>query len=157
MKAELINPFIESTLNVLSTMAQTNAAAAAPFVKSDKKTWGVVSGIIGMAGAALEGNLVISFDEKCILDIVSKMLMEQFTEINSDVIDAVGEITNMITGGTKKLLSEKGFQFEMAIPVMIKGTGIELTQLGSTPVVCIPFTTEAGKFMIEANLSPKKK
>lgn len=156
MKAELINPFIESTLNVLSTMAQTQASAGAPFVKSDKKTSGIVSGIVGMAGSNIEGNLVISFDEKSILSIVSKMLMEQFTEINNDVVDAVGEITNMIMGGTKKLLSEKGHQFEMAIPVMIKGVGIELTQLGSAPVICVPFTTEVGKFVIEANLAPKK-
>lgn len=156
MKAEFINPFVESTLNVLNTMAQTDAAAGTPALKQNKNTWGVISGVIGMAGHNISGNMIISFDESCILSIVSKMLMEEFKEITPDVVDAVGEITNMITGGTKKLLSEKGFSFEMAIPITIKGQGIELSQLSSSPVITIPFKTENGTFVVEANLSPRK-
>jgi chemotaxis protein CheX len=156
MKAEFINPFIESTLNVLSTMAQTKATAGAPALKQNKTTWGEVSGVIGMAGHNISGNMIISFDEPCILSIVSKMLMEEFKEITPDVVDAVGEITNMITGGTKKLLSAQGFSFEMAIPITIKGKGIELSQLSSAPIISIPFKTDSGTFVVEANLSPRK-
>lgn len=156
MKAEFINPFVESTLNVLNTMAQTHAEAGSPNLKQDKATWGVVSGVIGMAGHNVCGNMIISFDEPCILSIVSKMLMEEFKEITPDVVDAVGEITNMITGGTKKLLNDQGFSFEMAIPITIRGKGIELSQLSSAPVISIPFKTDAGTFVVEANLSPRK-
>ena len=156
MDASLINPFIESTISVLKTMAQTEPVPGKPFVKKDNKTWGVLTGLIGMAGDKLSGNLTISFDEPCILAIISKMLMEEFKEINPDVIDAVGEITNMITGGTKKLLSENGLLFEMATPMVISGQNIELKQLTKNPILVIPFETSAGRFVVEANLAAKE-
>lgn len=155
MDATLINPFIQSTISVLKTMTQTNPTPGTPFIKKDSKTWGVVTGVIGMAGDRMSGNLLISFNQPCILDIVSKMLMEEFKEITPDVTDAVGEITNMITGGTKNLLSELGFSFDMATPMIITGKDIELKQQTKTPVVVVPFTTSAGEFVIEANLSPR--
>lgn len=156
MNAEFINPFINATTNVLKTMASTTPEAGKPYLKKDSKTWGVVTGIIGMAGNEISGNMVISFDQASILEIVNKMLMENYTELSDEVVDAVGEITNMITGGAKKELSETGCLFEMATPVMLKGQGTEIKQLTAVPVVVIPFSTSAGKFVIEANLSRRK-
>ncbi|MBX7144461.1 MAG: chemotaxis protein CheX [Oligoflexia bacterium] len=155
MDAGLINPFIQSTVNVLSTMAQTSPTVGQAAIKKGHKTWGCVTGIIGMAGKEVTGNLVVSFDEGSILGIVSKMLMEEFKEINKDVVDAVGEITNMISGGTKKLLSEKGFSFDMATPVILVGKDIEMTQLSKSPVLCVPFKTDRGQFVLEANLAKR--
>lgn len=155
MDAKLINPFIESTINVLTTMAQTNPTPGKPSVKHGNKTWGVVTGVIGMAGDEVNGNLVVSFDSSSILSIVSKMLMEEFKEINGDVVDAVGEITNMISGGTKKLLSEQGLNFNMATPIVITGKDVELTQLTKAPIISMPFKTDAGAFVIEANMAKR--
>ena len=156
MNAEFINPFINAATNVLKTMAAITPEAGKPYLKTDSKTWGVVTGIIGMAGNEISGNMVISFDQGSILEIVNKMLMESYTEVSDEVVDAVGEITNMITGGAKKELSESGCVFEMATPVMLKGQGTELKQLAAVPVIVLPFTTGAGKFVIEANLARRK-
>ena len=124
MKAEFINPFIIATKNVLTTMARTHPNVGKPVVKQDDLTWGEVNGLIGMAGDEVTGNMVLSFDERSILAIVSAMLMEEFTTINADVIDAVGEITNMISGGAKKELSLQGFNFNMASPIMMLSAGL---------------------------------
>lgn len=156
MKAEYINPFIVATTNVLKTMAQTNPAAGKPEIKKDRSTWGVVTGVIGMAGPSVSGNMVLSFDKGSILEIVSKMLMEEFSDITDDVVDAVGEITNMITGGAKKEFGDMGLPFDMAIPIMIKGQGVEIKQLANAPTLVIPFKTEKGSFVIEANLGERK-
>ena len=155
MDAKLINPFVESATNVLKTMAQTEVVAGKPAIKNGNLAWGAVTGIIGMAGDDTTGNMVISFDEPSILSIVSKMLMEEFTALNKDVVDAVGEITNMITGGTKNLLSQQGYTINMATPLVMVGKNIELTQLAMTPVISIPFSTPAGSFVIEANLAKR--
>ena len=109
-----------------------------------------------MAGEDVTGNMMISFDEPSILSIVSLMLMEEFIEINKDVVDAVGEITNMICGATKSLLSEQGITINMASPLVVVGKNMELTQRTKTPVVIIPFTTPTGKFAIEAHLSKRQ-
>ena len=153
MEASLVNPFIESAVNVLKTMAQTTPVSGAHTIKKHNRTWGEVTGLIGMAGENVNGNMMVSFDAPCILSIVSKMLMEEFTEINNDVIDAVGEITNMISGGTKSALKEKGFAISMATPIIINGKNVELSQNSKSPIICIPFTTEVGQFVIEANLA----
>lgn len=156
MDAKLVNPFISSALNVLKTMAQTEATAGKPTIKENNLTWGAVTGIIGMAGESVNGNLIVSFDEPSILSIVSKMLMEEYKEINSEVVDAVGEITNMISGGTKKELSEQGYSFNMATPMIVTGKNFEITQLSKAPVISIPFKTAVGEFVIEASLTKTK-
>ena len=154
MNVELINPFINASMQVLRTMTQTEPKPEKPTVKQGNHTWGAVTGIIGMAGDKLSGNMVVSFDEQAILAIVSRMLMEKFESVTPDVVDAVGEITNMVSGGAKKELSEKGFMFQMATPIMITGKGVEIIQFSKAPVLQVPFTTPEGKFVIEANLAP---
>lgn len=153
MDANIINPFVASTVNVIKTMAFTEPVSGAPRVKMDRLTWGDVTGIIGLAGEGMAGNMVLSFSAPSILGIVSKMLGEQFTELNKDVVDAVGELTNMISGGAKAELYEYGYRFHMATPMIIVGKNVELSQLSKVPIIQIPFTTPEGEFVCEANLA----
>lgn len=153
MKVDLINPFLDSTVNVISTMCQVKPVAGVPSLKKDNETWGVVTGIIGMSSEKLTGNMVVSFDQGSVLAIVSKMLMETFTEINDEILDAVGELTNMITGGAKQRLSEMGYVFTMASPLMVRGQGVHITQFSKAPVIQIPFSIAEGGFVVEANLA----
>jgi chemotaxis protein CheX len=152
MKIDYINPFLSATVNVIQTMSGLKLVPGKPSVKADNRTWGIVSGVIGMASAKLRGNMVVSFDQPSILSIVSKLLGEEFTTIDQDVIDAVGELTNMISGNAKKELSEKGFKFDMALPVMILGKDVEIMQLTKGPILSIPFDLDRGKFVVEASL-----
>jgi chemotaxis protein CheX len=152
MQAEFINPFINSAMNVVSTMCAFNPIPGAPSLKEGGKTWGDVTGIIGLAGASVMGNMMVSFNEKGVLYIVSKMLMEEYREINQDVFDAVGEITNIITGGAKKEFSEMGISIEMALPMVVSGKGVEINQLAASPIISIPFSFPEGAFVVEANL-----
>lgn len=157
MNVEYINPFLLATKNVIETMAFTQVSAGKPYLKKDSRTWGVVSGLIGLAGEQVSGNMLLSFDEPSILHIVSKMLGEEFKSVSKDVTDAVGELTNMISGNAKVELNKTGLQFEMAIPATIIGKDVEITQMAPAPTVVIPFSCEAGKFVVEANLGMKKK
>ncbi|MCB0323217.1 MAG: chemotaxis protein CheX [Bdellovibrionales bacterium] len=155
MDVRYVNPFIDSALNVLSTMAQTEAFSGTPKLKVDNVTWGEVTGLIGMAGDNVVGNLIISFDEPSILGIVSRMLGENFLSISDEIVDAVGEITNMISGGAKAKLATEGFQFNMATPVMVQGKHVKMSQLTTSPIISIPFETNEGKFVIEASIQRK--
>ena len=157
MDAELINPFINAALNVIETMAFTKVTPGKPSIKTTKTTYGDITGIIGLASEEVVGNMVLSFDAKAILTICGKMLYAEFTELNQDVVDAVGELTNMISGGAKAELSNKGYKFDMATPAMIIGKDVSITQLTSEPIISIPFETESGPFVIEASLSKRKK
>ncbi|MFO7761700.1 MAG: chemotaxis protein CheX [Thermodesulfobacteriota bacterium] len=149
----IINPFLISAKNVVETMCHTKTEAKKPKLKDNSLTYGEVTGIIGMASSHIRGCMVISFSKKCILNIVSNMLMEEIqNDINEEIVDAVGELTNMICGGAKAALEETYHEFDMATPTMVVGTGLEISYQSAFPTITIPFTTEYGDFVIEANL-----
>lgn len=156
MKAEFINPFLNATKNVLETMCQTPSVAKKPELKKNKQTYGDVTGIIGMASEEVQGCMILSFHEKCIINIVASMLMEDpKTGIDDEIVDAVGELTNMICGGAKAALAKLDHKFDLATPTMITGQGVEISTLSDNPTIVIPFQTDFGDFVIEANLSDK--
>ena len=120
MKAEFINPFLEATISVLKTMAFLEAIPGKPSMKKGNSSVGDVSGIVGITGEA-EGSLCITFSKECILFIISQMLGAQLKDINEEVKDAVGELTNMISGDSRRRLQEVGYTFQGAIPSVISG------------------------------------
>lgn len=149
MNVEFINPFLISTAHVIKTMAKTEAKPGKPFLKSDKSAKGDVTGIVGMSGVKAKGSLAISFTESAILHIYTQMLGEKAETISDELVDCVGEITNMVCGGAKALLSEKGYKFEMAIPTMIAGKNHTIFHKTNGKIICIPFDTSAGSFFVE--------
>ncbi|MGD0282613.1 MAG: chemotaxis protein CheX [Dissulfurispiraceae bacterium] len=149
MNVEFMNPFLISTMNVMKTMARTDAKPGKPFLKSDKSAKGDVTGIVGMRGEQAKGSLAITFTEPAILHIYSQMLGEKAEKISDELVDCVGEITNMICGGAKAILSEKGYKFEMAIPSMIAGKAHTVFHKTNGKIICIPFDTSAGSFFLE--------
>jgi chemotaxis protein CheX len=148
MDVKLINPFITATLKVLETMASIKAVAGKPFLKKDSAACGDVSGIIGLTGAA-NGTLSVTFEEKSILKVVSNMFGETLDTVNEEVADAVGELTNMISGQARRELEQKGHLFHAAIPSVVSGKGHKLVHMTRGPRIAIPFSTDDGGFTIE--------
>ncbi len=153
MRADFINPFITSTIRVISTMANIHPSAGRPRVKQDHRTYADVTGIIGLLGEGVEGTMAISFADAPILRIVSNMLGEEIVDLNQDIEDAVGELTNMISGASRAELETKGYSFRMAIPSVITRKGHSIAVITRFPIVQIPFETDFGPFYVEACLS----
>ena len=149
MNIAFVNPFLISTINVIKTMARTDAKPGKPFVKNDKSSKGDVTGIVGLTGLEAKGSMAVTFTESAILHIYSQMLDEKADKISDDIVDCVGEITNMICGGAKAILSEKGYKFDMAIPSMIAGENHTIFHKTNGKIICIPFDTIAGSFFLE--------
>lgn len=156
MKAELINPFLSSAKNVIETMCQTPVTPGKPELKTGKTSYGEVTGIIGMTADDIHGSMLVSFEKKCILNIVANMLMEPVKDqLDDEIVDAVGELTNMICGGAKAQLSKLDHKFDLATPTMVVGQGVEISHYSDAPTIVIPFSTEHGGFVVEANLEKK--
>jgi chemotaxis protein CheX len=151
LDVKIINPFINATLNVLETMAFIKSKAEKPYLKKDSVAKGDVSGVVGFTGET-NGTVFITFDESSILKIVSNMFGEKITEINNEITDAVGELTNMISGQARKELEEVGEVFHGAIPSVVTGKNHELISLTKGPKIAIPFKTDFGSFTIEVAL-----
>ncbi len=154
MKAEFINPFLSSMSNVLATMAMLQINAGKASVKQDAIPAGDITGVIAMRSPQTNGTLAVSFNTPVILSIAERMLGEPFPDINDEIKDLVGEITNMVTGGAKQLLETKGYDFQLATPEVLVGRDKSIERLGKLPAIIIPFASDAGEFFVEVCFTP---
>jgi chemotaxis protein CheX len=149
MNVEFINPFLSSLLNVMSTMAHMELTPEKPKLKKTEVAHGDVSGLIGMVSDKAKGSLSITFDGSLAIQTMKGMVGEGPDEINDEITDLIGEITNMVTGGAKRMLSEKGIEFDMATPVVVTGKNHSIHHKAKGPVVIIPLSSSHGKAYIE--------
>ena len=152
MDVRFINPFLEGTISVIKTMAFLDPVAGKPYLKNDPLAKGDISGIIGLTGK-VKGSLALSFSESCIVKIVSNMLGEEITCINSEIKDAVGEITNMVSGAARKKLESLGFVIMAAIPTVVAGKDHSIVHVLGGPSIIIPFGIPGnGSFVVDVCL-----
>jgi chemotaxis protein CheX len=150
MRAEYINPFVRSLCTTFSTMLNCTATRGPLRLKHDVYPPFEISGIIGLSGKAA-GTVVVSLSREVALKATSAMLMIESTEIDNDVIDAVGEITNMVAGAAKAELSE--YALSMSLPSVITGRGHEVRFPSNVTPICVPFETEWGALNLEVGLA----
>lgn len=152
MNAKFITAFLEATETVLQTMAFIKPQAGKPYLKNDNVAHGDVSAIIGMTGS-VRGSLAISFSGSCILKVVSNMLGEELTDISGDIKDAVGEITNMVSGVARQKLQSEGYNITAAIPTVVSGANHTILHVLGGPSIIIPFQTDYGPFVVDVCIS----
>ena len=97
MQAEHINPFVRSLTNAFATMLACPVRRGNLFLAKSHQPIHPVSGVIGLSGGAV-GMVVLNLSEAVALKATSTMLMCEATEMNDDVIDAVGELANVVAG-----------------------------------------------------------
>lgn len=153
MDVRFINPFLDGAKEVLKTMAFIDATAGKAYLKKGDVAHGDVSGIIGITGDAI-GSLAVSFHTNCICGIVSNMLGETHTEPTREVLDAVGELTNMISGVARTHMERNGLSVYAAIPSVVVGIGHTINHILKAPSIVIPFSTPQGDFVVDVCLKP---
>jgi chemotaxis protein CheX len=77
------------------------------------------------------------------------MFGEEMTEMNDEIKDAVGEISNMIAGQVTTKLAELGKTMNIKLLNVEMGEGHHVAHLEKKPVVVMPFSMEKGDFVIE--------
>lgn len=155
MDVRYINPFLEATISVLKTMAFISSKPGKPYLKKkDETARGDVTGVIGLSGDH-EGSLSISFSFPCIKGIIENMLGEVHDELNSEVNDAVGELTNMICGDARKRLEKDRISLKAGIPTIIAGRNHTIRHVTTSPIIVLPFSTDFGDFFVEFSFLSK--
>ena len=151
MDAALVNPFIEGTLHILDTTAFVKVKPETPFLKKDRKSLGDISGYLEISGD-FTGSAVVSFSEESILGIVSAMFGEDMTEINDEIKDAVGEISNMVAGHVTTKIAELSKKVKVKFKEIKMGQGTLIPHIeGAKYVLALPFRTTKGKVVIEVS------
>ena len=98
-----------------------------------------ISSIIGITGEA-RGAVIISMKVDLATKLTSILTGAEYTGLDDDVVDAMGEIVNIVAGNVNREL-EKTFKLMISMPTIIKGNGHSINwPLGQAKVICIPFT-----------------
>lgn len=150
VSSKLIMPFVNSTINVFTTMVKIKPEIAAPHLKTDGHTTYDVSGIIGFSGEIL-GSVVLSFQMATAKKLVDSLVGMEVDPNSSDFADAVGELANMVAGNAKKDL---GLAASIGVPNVVIGSGHIIGRLSGVPCVVIPCHTSVGDFAVEVNIKP---
>jgi len=149
---EIAKPFIKATQEILSMMAGLEVTFGAPYVKKCATATGDVSAIVGVTGD-MRGSIAVSFSKEAAKALAEGMLGDAIEDLAQDTQDAVGEVTNMISGQARAGLVEIGITVQGSTPTVIMGDGHQIRHISESPVVAIPFSTQYGAFTVEFCMS----
>ena len=137
---QYIQPFIKVCRNVFQDFAGQKIDAKIPyFLDKDAQTEWDISAVIGLTGEA-RGAMVISLRQDLAIGLTTILTGAQYTSLEPDVIDAVGELINIISGNVKQEL-EEAFRLVISLPTIVKGKGHSINWPDNqTRVICIPFS-----------------
>ncbi len=149
-----INPFIDGTIETLKVQCSIQTHAGKPYLKGPKSEFKVdITAVIGLTSTAFRGSVAICFPERVFLNIMEKLLGEKQTAITSELEDGASELMNIIFGQAKKVLNEKNYAIDRAIPTVVRGSDLTVRHFTPSPTIVIPFESDAGNFHIEIGIS----
>ena len=145
---DIANHFINAAAATFFTMAGITVTPGKFFVKHDKKALGAITAIIGVAGCRI-GTIAVSLSRAGAAALVQGMLGDDVGDLEQDMRDAVGEITNMISGQARAGIAEAGIALHGATPTVVVGDEIDIEHKTKAPVIVIPFTMPGSSFAVE--------
>ncbi|NLS92528.1 MAG: chemotaxis protein CheX [Planctomycetaceae bacterium] len=100
---------------------------------------GTVTGMIGIHGN-VSGFITVNMAEKVAMSAVGGLLQDQFTQLDAQVIDGVGEMTNIISGGIKNGLAGTHWQFShVTVPSVIVGRNYQIAYAKGLEFLAVTF------------------
>jgi chemotaxis protein CheX len=154
LDATLVNAVVDSTLEVLRTMANTNVQLQSVTPQTDYSPKGDISSVIGINGEHGEGMLALSFSLNLATLLVSRLMgCEPATLASDDRVDGIGEIVNMISGRAKTDLSAaSGTTYRLSLPSIILGAKHEIAgRPKNTPFLVLLFDAEGETFSLQVS------
>lgn len=156
INTDVVNPFIDSAIDVIKTMANATATQKNMYLKRSHTLFGDISGVISLSGDA-EGIVAITFQNDLGYYLVANMIGCDPSDLTpEDVHDGIGEIINMITGSAKAVLNEQGSSITITIPTVIIGYGHQIAHPRDIPVVVMILEVNNQPFAIQLCMTSEK-
>ena len=146
LQSDYLPAFISSTKAVFSTMLGWEVSIESTAKSSDFRAGHDISGIIGFAGG-LKGTIVVSIDKEVAFAAAGIFIGECPTTINSDILDLVGELTNMIGGGAKERFAYPNIV--LGLPTTVSGRDFKISFNPGIEVETVQFRCPSGSLTIQ--------
>jgi len=151
MDIVMINALLHSLYDVFDTMVGLDIEPGIPELKQGLVAKGDVSGLIGMKAEGASGSIALTLTQSTIREISRGLLGEEISDSGREAADLAGELTNMLVGGAKRILAEKGRDFDMQTPQLLVGDGHEIVHHYPGQTVLLPVKVGQDVFYIELN------
>ncbi|MGK0203373.1 MAG: chemotaxis protein CheX [Planctomycetota bacterium] len=147
---------VKATVDVFQTMMNLRLEAGEVSIEKAQMRQAEVIGSIGVAGF-LTGSISVFLPRSIAAKAVASMLMMEPDELSDgDLVDAIGEVTNMVGGGIKTELFQKAPLFDIAVPCVYMGDDLQRRTVSNDLCFFAPFTLDGESFSVEFLMVTKK-
>ncbi|OFZ29289.1 MAG: hypothetical protein A2622_07680 [Bdellovibrionales bacterium RIFCSPHIGHO2_01_FULL_40_29] len=146
---DVILSLANGVTETLQTMAQTVANFEKPFVAKEWQTPCQIAVFLELNADPYHGQVRFHFDSSVARGIIDKMLGPQVEEMKMDeILDGVGEISNIFFGLAKTKLNTIGFKLNMSTPYPCQSADLPAI-VGEKTLLIIPFRVEQALCYVE--------
>jgi chemotaxis protein CheX len=135
---DYVEPFVEVTVNTFKEFVGVDVSPRHPhFLDPEKEFEWDISAVIGLSGV-VRGAVIVSMKSDLAIKLTDLLTGMEHSAIDADVVDAIGEINNIIAGNIKPKVPN-GDKIVISIPTIIKGKEHSIAWPSKqTRILCIP-------------------
>jgi chemotaxis protein CheX len=153
MDAKLLNPFIQAAVDVLKAEVGATISRGEISLHKSSLTSDDITVLINLIGDVY-GVVMYGMPTRTCLNLVSKIMGQDFTQLNSLAQSGVAELGNVISGQATTRFSEAGYKSNISTPMVLNGNGIEISTL-DFPRIVVPLDTQFGMLTVHLALREK--
>ncbi len=153
MNVKLLNPFIQAAVEVLQAEVGTEISRGEINLQKSSLTSDDITVLINLIGDVY-GVVMYGMQMTTGLNMVSKIMGQEFKELNSLAQSGVAELGNVISGRATIRFSEAGYCSNISTPTVLIGSGIQISTL-DFPRIVVPLETGFGCFTVHLALKEK--
>lgn len=141
----LIESLTQSTHDIFQTMCGFEMKPTGVEYTTSHCAQHDLNGIISISGK-LRVTAVLSLTKELVFNVVHAFLGSTTNQVDSEVIDVVGELTNMICGNAKERLSIEGLS--LGLPTVVAGSSMIVAFESGLHVSQLTFESHQGAMSI---------
>ena len=153
-RQQIISAAHSATAEVFSTMLGLELASLS--VYTDHASPSINDGVmafVGLAGPWM-GQGIISCTAAFACRLCAGLLMTEARGVSEEVLDAVGELANMIVGNFKTTAEAVAGPLSLSVPTVIYGRNFTCKSLANKDWIVMPFRCEEDTFEIRIWFAP---
>jgi chemotaxis protein CheX len=147
---KFMNPFVEAAADVLEKEVSAKVERGTLSLQKSSLTSDQITVLLSLVGQ-VQGVVLYGLSKSTALNLVSRMMGQEFTEFDNLAQSGIAELGNVITGAATVKLSKEGFDAEISPPTLVQGEGIQISTL-DFPRVVVQLKTEMGDITVHLAL-----
>lgn len=141
----MIEALTQSTQSLFETMCGFAVKPTGVLDTGNRRAQHELNGIISISGQ-LKVTCVLSLSQNLAFHIVAAFLGSMPTKVDAEVIDVVGEMTNMICGNAKERLAVEGLS--LGLPTVVAGSSMIVAFESGLKISQLNFESQHGPMSI---------